>query len=282
MARYQPVTLDEMRFSQPARRYIALWLGVAISMGALLGFAEYRRNPLNDSDQAWQRTGVLLPPRTYRAPAVGAVPRPGHRAILVFARGLSGQPLFHDLADQSDLAREADVIVVTSDGSRPLIESGIRHFAADADGSLARAFGLHRPIDDGPPVGKRGLNSRWGARERSPVPTRAKEPGVERERPDSNHLDPAGVSVQRIDQVVEFTRHDHGVNGKNRAGAGGHPGVTQTLGAVWGRNAAPVTRQPPARQDLDQAIGHLDLDGQLAQRHHVGVQVNQLFDHGER
>ena len=135
------------------RLYVGIWLTVAIFMGALLGFAEYRRNPLNDPDQAWQRTGVLLPAQTYPSPTVGIEPRPDHRAIFFFARSLSDRHLFHDLADQSDLVSTADVIIVTPDGSRPVIENGIRHFAMDADGSMAKAFGLRRPIDGGPPVG---------------------------------------------------------------------------------------------------------------------------------
>lgn len=142
-----------MQLSRTTRLYGGIWLTVAMFMGALLGFAEYRCNPLNDPDQAWQRTGVLLPAQTYPSPTVGIEPRPGHRAIFFFARSLADRHLFHDLADQSDLASAADLIVVTSDGSRPVIESGIRHFAMDADGSLAKAFGLHRPIDGGPPLG---------------------------------------------------------------------------------------------------------------------------------
>jgi hypothetical protein len=61
--------------------------------------------------------------------------------------------LFSDLADQSDLANAADLIVVTSDGSRPAIEGGIQRFVTDTDGSLAKAYGLRSPIDGGPPVG---------------------------------------------------------------------------------------------------------------------------------
>jgi hypothetical protein len=142
-----------MRLSQIRRPYVGLWLTVAMFMEAGLGFAEYRRHPLNDSDPAWQRTGGLLPAQTYPAPTVEGESRLGHRAIFFFTRRLTDQYLFHDLADQADLAREADLIVVTSDGSRPVIESGIRRFVMDANGSLARAVGLHRPIDGGPPVG---------------------------------------------------------------------------------------------------------------------------------
>lgn len=133
--------------------YVAIWLTVAIVVGSLLGFAEFQRNALSDPDQAWERTGMLLPPLTYEAPTSQLELRRGHRAILVFARTLHNRYVFHDLVDQSDLTRLADLIVVTPDGSRPLIEHGIRRFVTDHDGSLARHVGLRRPIDGGPPVG---------------------------------------------------------------------------------------------------------------------------------
>lgn len=134
-------------------RYGVIFLAVALVLGALLAFAEYRRNPLNDPDQARQRTGVLLPAHTYLCPTVEGEPRPGHRAIFFFARSLADRHLFSDLTDQSDLANAADLIVVTSDGSRPILQGGIQRFMTDADGSLATAFGLRSPIDGGPPVG---------------------------------------------------------------------------------------------------------------------------------
>ena len=134
------------------RQYLDVWLTVAIVMGVLLGLAEWRRNALNDPDPAWQRTGILLSAQTNETPA-DLKPRPGHRAIIFFARTLIDRYLFHDLADQSDLMEAADLIVGTPDGSRPIIENGIQRFVMDPDGSLARAVGLHRPMDDGPPVG---------------------------------------------------------------------------------------------------------------------------------
>ena len=159
--------VNAMRLSHTTRLSVGIWLTGALVMGALLGFAEYRRHPLHDPDQAWQRTGVLLPAQTYPSPSVGGEPRPGQRAIVFFARRLTGHHLFHDLADQADLARAADLIVVTPDGSRPVIQSGIRRFVMDADGSLATAFGLRRPVDGGPPVGYVLVDSRGDIRFRT-------------------------------------------------------------------------------------------------------------------
>jgi hypothetical protein len=140
-----------MNQRQTGRLHIAIWLATALSMGGALAIAEHQRNAMNDPDQARQRTGLLLPPHTYQAPFLAVTP--GRPVVMFFARELSDRYLFRDLVDQSDLVSVADLVVVTPDGSRPLIETGIKHFVTDADGSLVRAVGLHRPIDGGYPVG---------------------------------------------------------------------------------------------------------------------------------
>lgn len=134
-------------------RYLRIWLATALGFGLLLGLSEYLRNPLNDPDQAWQRTGMLLPPQGERAPTLGVRLTSQRRTLIFFARSLQGQPLFHDLADQADLAASADLVVVTRDGSRPTLTGGLQQFVADADGAVARAAGLDQPIDGGAPVG---------------------------------------------------------------------------------------------------------------------------------
>jgi hypothetical protein len=130
-----------------------VWLVVAVGIGILLGVSEYARNPLHDPDQAQQRTGMLLPAQTYLAPSITDAPRRGQRTVVLFTRSLQDQHLFHDLADQADLVEEADLIVVTADGSKPLITNGIKAFVADPDGAWAHAFGLNRPVDGGAPIG---------------------------------------------------------------------------------------------------------------------------------
>jgi hypothetical protein len=154
------IRVNEMGSGGNAKRYLLIWLTVAVVFGGLLGVDEYRRNPLNDSDQARQRSGVLLPAQTYRAPYVMDEPRLDHRTIFLFVRSLHGHPLFHDLADQADLANRADLVAVTADGSRPAVMNGIRRVAVDPDGSLAESFGLNRPIDGGAPVGYVLVDSR--------------------------------------------------------------------------------------------------------------------------
>lgn len=136
-----------------AHPYFFIWLTVAAGMGGLLSLAEYHRNPLNDPDPARQRSGVVLPAGNERSPSFGRQSATGRDAVILFARSLKGRHLFPDLADQADLAGQADLIVVTRDGSRPIIEAGIDQFLEDHDGSLSRAFRLPSPIDGRHPVG---------------------------------------------------------------------------------------------------------------------------------
>ncbi len=135
------------------RRYILTWCGIAVGFGTLLGISEYTRNPLNHPDPAQQRTGMLLPARTEQAPPIADVPNVGQRRMVLFARSLKDQYLFHDLADQADLTEAAQLVVVTSDGSQPIITNGIALFVADPGGVLARAFGMPEPIDQAAPIG---------------------------------------------------------------------------------------------------------------------------------
>lgn len=134
-------------------RYVGLWMVTALLFAGLLAFAEYRRNPLNDPDQAQQRTGVLLPTGLEPAPKIPALDITGRPTVILFDRTLTGRHLFHDLADQSDLTRNAELVVITHDGSRPIIEAGIDGVLADQDEAIARAFDLRKPVDGGYPVG---------------------------------------------------------------------------------------------------------------------------------
>ncbi|MGE3977336.1 MAG: hypothetical protein AB7F94_07070 [Nitrospira sp.] len=134
-------------------RDIGLWIVTALLFAGLLAQAEYRRNPLNDPDQAQQRTGVLLPTGREPAPKMPVLDFTGRPALILFDRTLTRRHLFHDLADQADLTRNAELVVVTHDGSRPVIETGIDRMLVDQDEAIARAFDLRKPIDGGYPVG---------------------------------------------------------------------------------------------------------------------------------
>lgn len=134
--------------------FVTIWLSTALLFGGLLAWAEVSRNRLDDPDPAFQRTGFLLPEDKLRAPDVlPGYPRAGHRLAVLFVRSVDGQMLFHDLALQSDLDSLADIVLVTQDGIRPNITQGLDAIVADRDEAIVNAFGLHRPMDGGYPVG---------------------------------------------------------------------------------------------------------------------------------
>lgn len=131
-------------------RYLLLlsWLVPSILLGGLLFTAEAARSGLNDPDPARERPGFLSDgPRmpTY-------IQTDGRPVLLLLARSLNGQQLFHDLAVQSDLTKHGQVIVITQDGSRPTITNGLT-FLRDSDGSIARGLGIRMPQDNGYPIG---------------------------------------------------------------------------------------------------------------------------------
>lgn len=135
-------------------KLFAVWLAVTIIFGGLLALAEHFRNRLDDPDQAQQRPGFLLPASSVKAPnAIPGFPRPGHRLVVFFVRSVEGQLLFHDLALQSDLAAEADAVLVAWDGRSPRITQGLSAVIPDKDGQIARAYGMNQPLDGGYPVG---------------------------------------------------------------------------------------------------------------------------------
>jgi hypothetical protein len=133
---------------------VVLWFSVAALFTGLLEAAEYSRNPKDDPDPAFQRTGTLLAAETFPAPSIiSSYPRPGHRMAVLFVRSAEGKVLFHDLAFQSDLDVLADVILVTADEGEPEITQGFSAIVADGDGAIAAAYGLRLPADGGYPVG---------------------------------------------------------------------------------------------------------------------------------
>ncbi len=129
------------------------WLGAAVALGLLLGLARSAQGPLDDPDQAWQRPGFLdagdLPaPAPEVAPGV---PAPGRPTVVFFERASGLGELCKALAESS--LRENTVIAVVVAGP----PSGHCHVAdavvGDADGALAKAYGMRRPRGGGSPVG---------------------------------------------------------------------------------------------------------------------------------
>jgi hypothetical protein len=145
---------------------VAIWAGVAAVFGLLLAVADGARGPLDDTDPARQRPGLLdlgaLP-----APApqvVAGVPAPGRRAVVFFVRPSGLEPLCRALGERP-LDPDVDVVaIVGAGGGRcPLTVAVV----VDPTAAYARRFGLPAPRDGGPPVGYAVVDSAGRTRYRT-------------------------------------------------------------------------------------------------------------------
>lgn len=157
---------------QRRRRLLALWLGAAVLLGALLGVARATRTGLDDPDPAWQRPGFLdVGPLPQPAPRLSAdLPRPGRPAVVFFVRPEGIAELCHSLATHR-LGQSAElVIVVSGTGRCPGVTA-----LEDPSGAAARAYGLRHPRDDATPVGYAVVDGQGRIRYRTLDPTIAQE-----------------------------------------------------------------------------------------------------------
>lgn len=157
---------------QRRKKLLALWLGVAVLFGALLGLARATRTGLDDSDPAWQRPGFLdAGPLPQPAPRFSAdLPRPGRPAVVFFVRPEGVAELCQSLAAHR-LRESADLVIVVSDTGRCPGVTALE----DPSGALARVYGLRDPADGGTPVGYAIVDGQGGIRYRTLDPTMAEE-----------------------------------------------------------------------------------------------------------
>ena len=157
---------------QRRKKLLALWLGVAVLFGALLGVARATRTGLDDPDPAWQRPGFLdAGPLPQPSPRVTAdLPRPGRPAVVFFVRPEGVAELCHSLATHPLRQSTEVVIVVSGPGRCPRVTT-----LEDPSGALARAYGLRGPADDGTPVGYAVVDGGGRIRYRTLDPTMAEE-----------------------------------------------------------------------------------------------------------
>lgn len=140
-----------MRVS-PAFRALGVWFVVAAVLGGVLLLAGHRQSPLDDADQARQRTDFLdaVGPRSVAPQVTSLLPAPGRIMVVFFVRAAQQNALRIALERPGALPRNVDVAilggpVVLADQPIPMI--------SDPDGVLARQFLLPRPRDGGYPVG---------------------------------------------------------------------------------------------------------------------------------
>ena len=131
---------------------VAVWVGLAVAVAALLAVAERARGPLDDPDPARQRPGLLdlgaLPSPSPQV--VAGVPAAGRRAVVFFERPERLERLCRALSRDRLLA-EVDVAIVVSeeDGGCALDVPVV----VDPTATYARRFGFEVPRDGGAPVG---------------------------------------------------------------------------------------------------------------------------------
>ena len=157
---------------QRRNKLLALWLGVAVLFGALLGVARATRTGLDDPDPAWQRPGFLdAGPLPQPAPRVTEdLPRPGRPAVVFFVRPEAIADLCHSLATYR-LDESADLVMVVSGTGRC---EGVTTLE-DPSGAAARAYGLRHPRNGATPVGYAVVDGQGRIRYRTLDPTVAQE-----------------------------------------------------------------------------------------------------------
>lgn len=157
---------------QRRQKLVALWLGVAVLFGALLGVARATRTGLDDPDPAWQRPGFLdAGPLPQPAPRLSAgLPRPGRPAVVFFLRPEGVAELCRSLATHR-LGQSAEVVIVVSGPGRCPGATTLE----DPLGGLARAYGLREPRDGATPAGYAVVDGQGRIRYRTLDPTMAQE-----------------------------------------------------------------------------------------------------------
>lgn len=133
---------------------MSVWLVTAVVTGGLLYIAENRLQGKNDPDQAYERPGFVFD-STRKVVNVGGTELPDENKPLVvfFVRNLNGEALFHDVSHQACIAHLADMIVVSNDGSTPLIMNGIDAVITKNAENLADQLLTREPLDKKFPVG---------------------------------------------------------------------------------------------------------------------------------
>lgn len=135
-------------------RWPALWLGLAILVGAAQWFASHDRRALDDPDLVFERPGFLdAHGQPFPAPPVApGLPRSGERFILFFVRQEQAAAL-HDALTNRTHPFEAVSMAVAYVGRNPEHQDVVAPFIDDPAGRIAASYRMRRPRDGGPPVG---------------------------------------------------------------------------------------------------------------------------------
>ncbi len=134
---------DSLKVAHPS----VVWMLAAVLLGSALALEFRSREPLDDSNPAYQRPGLLLPPRAAPSAPVNelGVPRPHRRAVVFFVRA-EGHPKLRSAVDEWAWPPDVDVAIIGDDAA------------------LAATYGLRRPRDGGTPVGYAVVDQRGRVR----------------------------------------------------------------------------------------------------------------------
>lgn len=132
----------------------AIWLGLAIMLGAAQWLANHDRRPLDDPDLALERPGFLdAHSEPFPAPPVApGLPKYGERFILFFVRQEQAGPL-HDALMKRTHPFDEVAMAIAYVGRKPDHQDLVAPFLDDNTGEIASSYRMPRPRDGGQPVG---------------------------------------------------------------------------------------------------------------------------------
>ena len=135
-------------------RFIFVFAGSALLLGAAQFMADRAGGPLDDQDLAFQRPGFLdAHGAPFNAPVLTPrIGRPGERLIVFFVREEQTKPLHDALMQRTHPLDEVATVVVYA--GRGIDHSDVvTQFIPDVEGTIASSYRMPRPRDGGPPVG---------------------------------------------------------------------------------------------------------------------------------
>ena len=140
--------------SQPLSKIglFSVWLLIASVMGILILLSSSKPIAADDPDPAYQRPGFLLPAAHLAPRLTNFLPQSGRRTIVLLER-TAPKKLFDDQRFERQLASEADLVLVTEDGTKVGNDSLIEAQIVDSNKMLAAKLIPRKSVDAVYPIG---------------------------------------------------------------------------------------------------------------------------------
>lgn len=111
----------------------------------------------------------------------------------------------------------------------------------------------------------------------------SKKPRIIRPAPDGGRNDACNSRMKRIDQYIEFVRHDHGRHCQQRRAPAGTPSIAGHPACQPRRNCIPARRQGREHFALfPYRVRHLDPDEIAVERQRAGSKEAECFKRRQR